>query len=448
MAAADSILERTAGLAAQDHSDRVSLSFTIGVYVAINAIRDAYLLVDAPDCAHLKTQYVQGNHDWFSTLTSTTGVHRVANTDLHPYKMVLDRDESVESLLRQMAEFEGSGVVLVTSMPMASITGLDYARLTRKVKGEVGKPVVAIPGNGLSGDWLDGYATTLEMLARAVSLEGKSPKPGNVAVVGYLMDRNEGDHRGNLREMQRLLAELGLDLGSVWLSGGCMADLERVREASAIVSLPYARVAARILGERLGVPVVETGLPLGLGGTERWLRQVAETLGGGASADNVVEAELARAAPRVQWVIPYQLLHRSVVFVGDPHLGLALHEMATEVGLRVEQHVVLNRKAHAQELLARCGAEMVLVDPKRVELASVLGSLAAAGRCDLLVGSSGGVSPGASQGATVEIGFPSFFTHVLEDRPFLFARGFVAVVERMVNELRRAELVSFTPQSR
>jgi len=248
--------------------------------------------------------------------------------------------------------------------------------------------------------------------------------------------------------MERLLAALDLQLGSVWLSGGGMAELRRIRDASAIVSLPYARTAARILAERLGVPVVETGLPLGLGGTERWLRQVADALGVGARADEVIDAELGRAAPRVQWVIPHHLLHRSLVFVGDPHLGLAVHEMAAELGLQVQKHVVLNRKAHAEELLSRCAADLVVVDPKRVELARVLGALIAEGRCDLLVSSSGGISPGPVQVATVEIGFPSFFTHVLEDHPFLFARGFVALVERMVNELRRAELVSFTPQGR
>ena len=431
-----------ASSSAADWSDRVSLTFTIGVYVAINALRDAYCIVDGPDCAHLKTQFLQGNHDWLADLTSVTGVHRIANTDLHPWKMVLDRDEAVEGFLRQMASFEGAAAVLITSLPMATITGLDYDRVTRKVALETGKVVASVPSASLTGDWLDGYAATLKTLARVVNLDGARPQPGSVAVVGYLLDRHEGDHRANLAEMRRLLEGLGLRLVSVWLSGGSVADLGEVRHASAIISLPYGREAATILASRLGLPLIETGLPLGLDGTERWLRQIAEPLGCGDLVDQVSAPELARAVPLLEWVVPYHLLHRRVVFVGDPHLGLALDEAAGEVGLTVERHVILNRRAHAEALLRRCGEERIVLDPKRNTLQRLLAPLFQDGGCDLLVANSLGVTPGLGAGAIVELGFPSFFTHALEERPFLFFRGFVALVERMVNELRRAELTA------
>jgi nitrogenase molybdenum-iron protein alpha/beta subunit len=425
-----------------DYSGRVSLSFTIGCYLAVNAISDAYLLVDAPDCAHLKTQYIQSNHDWFSTLTSVDGIHRVANTDLHPWKIVAARDDQVQGMLKELAAYEEAGAVFVTSMPMATITGVDYERLTRPVAAETGKPVVNVPGNGLTGDWLDGFADTLKALARAIDLEGHRPRPGNVAVVGYLMDRAEGDHLGNLAEMRRLLKALGLRLGSVWLSGGSVADLRRIRDASAIVALPYARDAARILAERLGVPVVETGLPLGLHGSERWLGQVAEALGRADRLAAVTDAELQHAVPRIEWAVPHYLLHRAVVFVGDPHLALAFEPVAEELGLRLERHYVLCRRVHARELLARVGAARVVVDPTQTALERSTRDLIAQGRCQLLVTNSIGYPPGPLRAGVVEVGFPSYFTHVLEERPLLFFRGLVNLVERMTNELRRAELES------
>ncbi|HEY3358862.1 MAG TPA: nitrogenase component 1 [Polyangia bacterium] len=431
-----------------DWSDRVSLSFTIGVYLAINALRDAYLVVDAPDCAHLKTQFVQGNHDWLSTLASVNGVHRVANTDLHPWKMVPARDDSIESLLQQMADYAGAGVVLITSMPMATITGVDYDRLTRRVSAAAGKPVVNIPGDALDGDWLDGYAATLKALARTLDVGGGRPAPDNVAVVGYLMDRNEGDHQANLREMERLLGGLGLNVVSVWLSGKGVADLTRVRDAAAIVSLPYAREAAEILARRLHVPLIDTALPVGLAATERWLRQVAEAFGRSDRVEPLLEQELRRAAPLAEFIIPYQLLHRAMVFVGDPHLGCALDEMAEEIGVRVERHLVLARRSHCRALLARCGAERVTIDPKRNTLSRLVSELLGAGRCDLLVTNSTAVSPGPCPAAIVELGFPSYFTHALDDRPFLFGRGFAVLVERMANELRRAELLTSNPNDR
>ncbi|MBI5544952.1 MAG: hypothetical protein HY901_13765, partial [Deltaproteobacteria bacterium] len=403
---------------------------------------------DAPDCAHLKTQYLQGNHDWLSDLTRTTGLHRVANTDLHPWKMVDSRDEKVQAILQRMAEHPATGAVLVTSMPMATITGLDYDRLTGAVAGATGKPVLNVPGDGLNGDWLDGYAAMLKALAKGLPLTGAAPQPGTVAVVGYLFDRNEGDHLANLSELERLLGALGLRVASVWLSGGKVADLARVREASAIISLPYGRDAARILGERLGVPVVSTGLPLGLGGTERWLRQVAEALGVTERLQPLLDAELGRAVPRLEWVVPYHLLHRKLAFVGEPHLGLAMGGLVEELGMELEHALVLNRPAHAKALLEQLGPSRVTCDPKHEALMTSLRRLMEEGRCDLLVTNSIGVMPGPQQAGVVELGFPSFFTHALEDRPFLFFRGALVLAERMVNALRAAELASFDGRRR
>jgi nitrogenase molybdenum-iron protein alpha/beta subunit len=314
--------------------------------------------------------------------------------------------------------------------------------VARKVAAAAGKLVASVPGNALSGDWLDGYAATLKVLARSIDLAGAEPQPGTVAVVGYLMDRNEGDHRGNLHEMERLLGQLGLRSASIWLSGGGVAELARVREAAAIVSLPYGREAARLLGERLSVPVIDVDLQLGLTGAERWLRAVAAATGRAGEVSTVVDTELSRAVPLVDWAVPYHLLHRALVFVGDPHLGLAWEEVAAEVGMRVERHFVLGRRAHAVRLLERCGADRVVVDPKRTTLDRGVLALVTEGRCHMIVGCSLGLPPGPQPAALVELGYPSFFTHALEERPFLFFRGFVNLVERMVNELRRAELIA------
>jgi nitrogenase molybdenum-iron protein alpha/beta subunit len=426
--------------AGADYSRRVSLAFTVGCYVAVNAIRDAYLLVDAPDCAHLKTQFVQGNHDWFSTLTSVSGVHRVANTDLHPWKVPAARDDQIQAMLTQLASHPDAGAVLVTSMPMATITGVDYDRLTRPVSAECRKPVVNVPGNALTGDWLDGFADTLKALAKGIDLEGGKRRAGNVAVDGNFMDRSEGDQRGNLAEMTRLLEALGLRVVSVWLSGGTVADLREVRHAAAIISLPYAREAAGILAQRLDVPLVETALPLGLRGSEEWLRQVAGALGRAKKVGPLIEAELAHAVPRISWAVPYWLLHRSVVFIGDPHMSAAFGPVAEELGLRVERWFVMCRRAHAKDLVAHVGAERTVVDPTQRALDGTLQQLMADGRCDLLVTNSVGYPAGPTRAAVVELGFPSFFTHALEDRPFYFFRGLVNLVERFANELRCAEV--------
>jgi len=426
----------------EDFSERVSLTFAIGTYLAVNAVRDAYLLMDAPGCAHLKTQFVQGNHDWCSDLTSTSGFHRVANTDVHPWRMAGSREAQIGALLERVARHPPAGVTLLSSLPMATITGLDYDLVARQVASRTGRPVIDVPADGLGGDWLDGYAAVLKALARGLPLDGADRRPGTVGVVGYLMDRGEGDHLANLAALRRVVEGLGLSLASVWPSGGTVEALLAIRHADVVLSLPYGREAARIVAGRTGATLVETGLPLGLAATERWIRQVAAAAGVAGRADAVIDLELAGPVRAVEWVVPYHLLHRRLVFVGEPHLGLAVGQFAEELGVAVEHYVVTNRRQHARALLERAGAAHVTCDPKRQALRALLRPLLAGGRCDLLVTNSTGLEPGPSPAATVELGYPSFYTHALDERPFLFGRGAAGLVERFMNELRRAELAN------
>ncbi len=46
--------------------------------------------------------------------------------------------------------------------------------------------------------------------------------------------------------------------------------------------------------------------------------------------------------------------------------------------------------------------------------------------------------------ATVEFGFPSFYTHCLGDRPFLGFRGFLPFVDTLANAVRGAEVYEKT----
>lgn len=431
------------GTEREDFTERQNSPFMVGVYLAVNAIPDAYLLVDGPDCAHMKTQYVQGNHDWLSTLTDISGFHRVANTAAHPFRMAGGREEELRATLARMAGSERTGLVLVCPMPMAAITGVDYDRIAGEAEAAAGAgtQVLHVPGRSLSGDWLSGYAMTLTTLAQGLEVVGR-PRPRAAALVGYLMDRNEADHEANLREIRRLLEALGLELCSCWLGGGDVSELRRVGDASLVVSLPYGRRAARLLARRLDVPLLETALPLGLDGTSRWLRAVADAADvGDAVVEEVIDRELTRVAPRLQWVVPAVFMHRTVSFVGDPHLLEGFLDLTAELGCRHGPIVVTGRAGHAPHLEERAAELGILFEPTRAAMHEHLGRPLHLGRIDLLVTSSVGAGFMASRTPVVELGYPSFFTHALYDRPFLGYDGTLAFVDRMANALRRIDLL-------
>ena len=430
----------TAAEAPLDTSSPLTTTCLIGAYAAIGAIPDAHLLVDAPDCAHLKAQFIHGNHDWMSTLVSISGYHRIANTALHCWKVIDKRDDPIVETLRRMGVFEGSGLVLMTSMPMATITGIDYDRLCMLASDASGTDTFHVVDKAIDGDWMDGYAQVLFTLARRMKLpkaaRDAERDPKKVAIVGYFLDRNEEDHQGNLRELRRLIEALGLEVTTVWAGGEPWADMKRgIQEAGTLLSFPYARRAATLLGRRLDVPVVSCDLPFGLPNTIAWLEQLGERFDVTDKAAALIEREMRHVAPRLEFVVPFQFLHRRLVFIGDPHLADGFLDIAEDVGCKVSFLAVTARPPNARKMKRTPPPDTeVIIDPrvrafhKRYQPASM--------GADLVV--SCNVSMQSDEGY-LEFGFPCYERHALYDRPFLGFRGFIAFVDDMARELRRVD---------
>ncbi|MDD5630036.1 MAG: hypothetical protein PHU21_13290, partial [Elusimicrobia bacterium] len=177
---------------------RLNMPFLHGVYAAFNAIPDACFLGDGPSCVFSKAEQIHGRHDLFSTLLSCAGDHRIQYSGVNVFTISGNLEAELAAGLRRMAAWPHCGVLFTGAMPMCAIAGTDYGRILREALAGARQPAFLIPRrSAVSGDWLDGYAGLLEVLAKGMDLSGARPRSDQVAVVGYLMDRNEGDHEGN-----------------------------------------------------------------------------------------------------------------------------------------------------------------------------------------------------------------------------------------------------------
>lgn len=431
---------------ATDFTQRVTYSYVVGIFLATNAVRDLYALIDGPDCVHMKTQFIQGNHDWLSNLTSVSGHHRAANTALHPIHLAKGREEALRSTLHRIAAHPTASCVLVTAMPMAAVTAVDYERLGREVARKTQKPVIVVPLRSLSGDWMDGYEEVLVSLARRLDFSGASQDPRKVAVIGYLMDRNEGDHRANLAELRRIFKTLGLEVVSVWLDGGALSDLVAAKHAGTVVALPYGRRAAQWLAKRTGARLIECEYPFGLLATERFVRQLGREFGVEDKAEALIEAELRTIVPSLEFVIPFVFQNRRAGYVGDPVLVRGIAETLRLLGAHLDFAIITNMRRHIGDLDAFLGPDTVLqVYPKLRQMLALLHEKSKDPRICLLIANNAGVGLCHRLGlGTVEFGFPSFYTHCLGERPFLGFKGFLNFVDMLANAIRWAEVQAWT----
>lgn len=421
------------------------LSYQIGCNLAVNAIADAWLVVDGPNCVLFRTTQIQGNHDWGSDLMRSSGLHRVADTDCTPDRAALGDARILEDRLQAIDALDECELILLGAMAPVAITGRQYDRIVRRLEPPLRTPLVHLASGSLTGDWLDGYGQTLAALARQLPLTGlRTGDRDAVGVIGYLMDRNEGDHRANLAELARLVQAAGGRYAGAWLSGGTRRDLQRAAAAGTLVSLPYGRAAARELAARTGARLVECRLPVGLEGTSRFVRALAEALGHQRRAEAWLEGQLGDAARKLEWILPKRLFGKRLVVIADPHLGAAVTGALTELGCRVPLRIYWSTETHV-EPAERSGADPLLVNPQAADVLTAMRIMNQEPHPpDLLLTNSQALTllrkvPGPDV-PWVEIGFPSFHSHALFDAPWLGLTGVLGLVDRVANALARAQV--------
>lgn len=407
-------------------SPPMTFTFNYGVMVAVNAISDAYGIIDGPGCSTYRSYMVHGRHDWNSTMLSCTGYHRLQYAGVSAHTIAGDTEGMMREVVHKTGALKHSGVVLITALPMCTITGPDYKRIA----AEIETPAFEIAERSIDGDWFEGFATALYALADGMELKGGGKNKRNVAIVGNFMDRCEGDHLGNLSEFKRMCAALGLNLVSIWPSGGSYKDLQEVRHAGTILSLPYARKAARRLAERLKSDLIETDVPFGLQATQDWMRAVAKPLGRSKEAEAFIDKELERVVPRLEWVIPYAFINKKLVFSGDPYLLNGIRGICEELGMRLSGAYLTGRKpADAADL------PNAFYEPRITQFKEGWAKHLANGEADILIANTDALSITKPDIPWLEFGFPSIWTHSLAEEPFLGFNGFLTFAGRLAKAM-------------
>lgn len=432
---------------------RVSIPYLQGAYLALNAVPDAYFLGDGPNCLFDKAELIHGRHDLFSTLLSCDSEHRVQHTGVNVFTIAGDCEAEIAAALKRIAGLPGCGAVFMGSMPMCAIAGTDYERILRESLSGRGKPAFLMPRrSAVSGDWLDGYAGVMEAMASGMALEGAASRPENVALIGYFMDRNEGEHEGNLRELERMLRALGLNPVSIWLSGRPYEELREARKAGAIVSMPHGRKAAGILARRLGVRLIEAGLPFGLEASRRFMEQLGREFGREDEARDFIESELGAVIPRLEWTVPHAFLDRRFAFAGDPHYAAGFAELMEDLGGKIVGTIVTAGSHHLAEAQRQAleGRPGTAFEPLPHDLGELWEGVSGEG-VDLIVGNAFVFQEVGRGLKWMEFGYPSECTHFLRDEPFLGFQGALGFLSRVANEvvkglcLSRAATTQFPP---
>ena len=420
----------------EDFSIRVNHPYLTGVLIALNAIPDAFLVMEMNDCAFIRAQMIMGSHDINSTLLDCGGHHRIATTCTNIENITMDRSGVLEDNVRRIHAIDKCAAVLVSAFAISDMVGTQFDMIIRNLKKDLHKPIAFIPPKSLSGDWTDGYAESLASIANELDLSGGRPRDNKVGIVGYFMDRNEEDHYGNLRELERMLGAFNLELVSVWLSNSPASSLGDIRDAGTILSFPHARKAAEIAARKTGARLVETGLPFGLSGTRDWLLRIGEAFDDVKASKRFIDAEMREIVPRLEWIVPQVFLHNTVFFQGDVHFLEGVYNLALDLGCHVPMMVGMGKRSllgNAPDFWNR-DETTVLFNTSEYTLSQTMKSLIPTSSVSLYIRDDGNSFMTATSDTRLMVfGVPSFSSHALFDRPFLGFRGCLCFINQMAD---------------
>ncbi len=412
---------------------RLTLPYMGGIYLAVNAIGGARIVVDGPMCAFYKAEFIQGNHQLVADLQRLASPHRVLHTELDIHRVILADEGIVHRKVQMALEDPETRVLFFSAMSSAMLIGRDINRMLQAATEHPEIPKIPVPSRSLSEDWVGGWSRTLTAIADAIPLDRKhdgSAKTPRVGIVGNMFLRHEGDSRGDVQELVRMVEALGATVASIWLAGGDWDDLTEIAQADLLVALPYGRAAAGRLGKRLGVQVVEVPLPFSWTLTERFLLGVAKALDRVEMAHAFLESEKRRWATELLVRAEQTLQGTRWVVVDDPVRVAGWLEIAKDVGAQVL----------AVGLTAAPEAGSDLDAPERRAPFTLLQEILVNRQADIFVSNSLAAryawTASLASMTTVEFGYPCFERHPVVPTPSLGLVGEVSVVEIVCEQTR------------
>lgn len=412
----------------QDHTD------LFGIFLGVHALPGAVLFLHTTVGCKFKTQMHLVDHDW-----ERESHNERLWTGVDDARLIAGSGRRLVEFARTWYERRRPSLAVVATNAAVELSAFDVEAAVEELRRSLPCPVLLLKAPGYEGGLHRGYRRFMEAVWSL--LKWDLPQHDHVALVGYLFDRYEMDQAANLQEIRRLLQALDLRLSGVMFGGERFEALcDAIPRAKTVILLPLARGLQVPNGRR----VVEVDLPLGLAGSQAFLRKVGQAAGlDQGRVESVIEREMSRAVPRIAHAARRLQGVRAGVFL-DTAMAAAVTAFLLDLGMEVPFVALTDREdaddvrfREALERLAPAGApvpEVVLCGPSRNE--SLRRFLQAAARRPIPVAVGSAIQRlvlNRHLTFVVELGFPATGRHALYPMPFLGFNGAVALAQRVLD---------------
>jgi len=428
-----------------------------GTFIAVHAVRDGFLMMHCGvGCKHKATSQLT-EHD-----LGRSAEHE-GWTEVGDAELIEGSAHRIGPYIRSWYDRMRPGLIIANSVTFLDLTGDDTRHTVDEAGESVPCPVHFVSVPGYEGDLFSGYSAVVLAVARGLDWTTEPGPPTDVAIAGYLFDRYEGDHLGNLAQLGSLLKSIGCQLKSTLFSGSLYAELTRAPDAGTLLAFPIMHPHLRRLKRWTKRSPVPTDLPMGIEGTAHWLRTVGAATGVSTErTEHVIDAQRQRTQQRLKLSRVLLSGLRVAVFADLPHAVGLLHVLSdlgcTPVLVGIRGHTLGGEDAF-KEAAERSQAPLdddllILGNPSIHRVRKEMEQLISDRKVDALIGSSTDINAVASLSASVavqidhggdwtgsgpkiiEFGFPCRDHHVVRSSPTLGFAGVLGWADRIINAPR------------
>ncbi|MBD3375215.1 hypothetical protein GF406_09280 [candidate division KSB1 bacterium] len=421
-----------------------------GAYRAMTSIKDAQSLLHTPAGCQLYVYALQSMQDFYYGMTGTTAL---AERDI-----VFGGEEKLQQALTKSLEVFNPKMIGIIGSTASRLIGDDIKGIKNLVQNQAGTdiPILSIDTSSVEGDHISGYNLVLDALVETVMKPAKNKLPRTVNIFGIQEDAPNG--RADFFEVTHLLQELGIKVHVPFLCDNSTQQISKAPEASLniVLSDNLGLSAARLMKQKFDIPYLTLDYPIGITNTTRFLKEIATYFDVKEQiVDTLVEKEMQ---------LVYRVLAEGnfylddfpgvrAAIISDSMMALAFARMLKE-DLAIDPALVCmvtcgkDSVARLEAMEQELGLDvMFLKKPNYIHIRKALEET----RPNLVLG---GILEKFTmeQVGLLEMGgifmsiptFPSAWGVHTFPRPFVGFKGFVNILETLMNELIR---FGFPPQS-
>jgi len=256
-------------------------------------------------------------------------------------------------------------------------------------------------------DW---YSYILAKIAKNMDLIKETHKNSwlNISIVWFLFDRNEGDCLWNIDEIKRILELLWITVNSVWLDWWNYSDLKSINKSELIISLANWKKASEILSKKLDIDYIELDIPFWLKNTIDFIEKIANKLWiDNNKVNNMIKQEVEKVMSKIIMLDENIFLSRNYVFVWDLYYEKWIKDIWTLLWMNYLSTINTNKMNNENDL------------DKMTNL--------------IIWNSDYNINNYEID--KLEFWFPSYNSHFLLNRPYMWFTGLLFFIERLYKEL-------------